>query len=62
MKVLVLSNTSKGIYMHSERFLINLSRYGEDASVFTENAAFAVGNVALTAYNIGGLGPKAVCV
>lgn len=35
-------------------------RYGEDASVFTENAAYAVGNSALTAYYVGGLGPKAV--
>lgn len=35
-------------------------RYGEDASVLTENAAYAVGNSALTAYYVGGLGPKAV--
>jgi hypothetical protein len=37
-----------------------LIRYGEDASVLTENAAYAVGNTALTAYYVGGLGPKAV--
>jgi len=28
--------------------------------MFTENAAYAVGNSALTAYYVGGLGPKAV--
>jgi hypothetical protein len=35
-------------------------RYGEDASVLTENAAYAVGNTALTAYYVSGLGPKSV--
>ena len=35
-------------------------RYGEDASVLTENAAYALGNSALTAYYVGGIGPKAV--
>ncbi|CAM4774118.1 unnamed protein product [Rotaria magnacalcarata] len=35
-------------------------KYGEDASIFTENAAYALGNTALTAYYIGGLGPKAI--
>jgi hypothetical protein len=35
-------------------------RYGEDASVLTENAAYAVGNTALTAYHVSGLGPKSV--
>jgi hypothetical protein len=28
--------------------------------MFTENAAYAVGNSALTAYYVGGIGPKAV--
>lgn len=35
-------------------------KYGEDASLLTENAAFALGNSALTAYYVSGLGPKAV--
>ncbi|CAF3316620.1 unnamed protein product [Rotaria sp. Silwood2] len=35
-------------------------KYGEDASIFTENAAYAVGNTALTAYYVGGIGPKAI--
>ncbi|CAF3315336.1 unnamed protein product [Rotaria socialis] len=35
-------------------------KYGEDASIFTANAAYAVGNTALTAYYVGGLGPKAI--
>ena len=35
-------------------------RYGEDASILTENAAYALGNSALTAYYVGGIGPKAV--
>ena len=46
--------------MHSSSFLH--IRYGEDASVLTENAAYALGNSALTAYYVGGLGPKAVSV
>ncbi len=35
-------------------------RYGEDASILTENAAYAVGNTAFTAYNVSGLGVKSV--
>lgn len=35
-------------------------RYGEDASVLTENAAYALGNAALTAHYVSGIGPKAV--
>ena len=35
-------------------------RYGEDASVLTENAAYAIGNTALTAYHVSNLGPKSV--
>jgi hypothetical protein len=38
-------------------------RYGEDASILTENAAYAVGNTALTAYHVSELshlGPKVV--
>jgi len=33
-----------------------LFRYGEDASILTENAAYAVGNTALTAYYVEGIG------
>jgi hypothetical protein len=40
--------------------LIFFKRYGEDASILTENAAYAVGNAALTAYYVGGIGPKSV--
>ena len=36
------------------------SRYGEDASLLTENAAYAVGNAVLTAHYVGSIGPKAV--
>ncbi|CAF1162637.1 unnamed protein product [Rotaria sordida] len=46
-----LANESIGVVKH---------KYGEDASLFTENAAYAVGNTALTAYYVGGLGPKAI--
>lgn len=35
-------------------------KYGDDASVLTENAAFAVGNSLLTAHYVSGLGPKAI--
>jgi len=35
-------------------------KYGQDASVLTENAAYAVGNTALTAYNVSNLGPKGI--
>ncbi|CAF1149033.1 unnamed protein product [Adineta steineri] len=35
-------------------------KYGEDASILTENAAYALGNSALTAYYVGGIGPKAI--
>ncbi|CAF4266280.1 unnamed protein product, partial [Adineta steineri] len=35
-------------------------KYGEDASLLTENAAYALGNSALTAYYVGGIGPKAI--
>ncbi len=60
MKVLVLLNLSKEIDI-LVKFIINFFlRYGEDASVLTENAAYALGNSALTAYYVGGLGPKAV--
>lgn len=47
-----LSNESISVVKH---------KYGEDASVLTENAAFALGNSALAAYYVGGLGPKSVC-
>ena len=45
---------------HPILFYIASFRYGEDASVLTENAAYAVGNAALTAHYVGGLGPKSV--
>ncbi|CAF0888379.1 unnamed protein product [Adineta ricciae] len=35
-------------------------KYGEDASILTENAAYAVGNTALTAYHVQSLGPKSI--
>ena len=44
----------------NESISVVKQKYGEDASVLTENAAYAVGNSALTAYYVGGLGPKAV--
>ncbi len=44
------------------QFLIDFfsDRYGEDASVLTENAAYAIGNSALTAYYVGGLRAKKI--
>lgn len=59
MKVLVLLNTSK-IQSSFAVFLNLVGRYGEDASVLTENAAYAIGNTALTAYHVNSLGPKSV--
>jgi hypothetical protein len=60
MKVSVLLNLSKKM-TNLFKFIIDfLLRYGEDASILTENAAYALGNSALTAYYVGGLGPKAV--
>ncbi|CAF1104074.1 unnamed protein product [Didymodactylos carnosus] len=35
-------------------------KYGEDASILTENAMYAVGNTALTTYQMSSLGPKAI--
>ncbi|UJR09083.1 hypothetical protein I4U23_013330 [Adineta vaga] len=46
-----IANESVGVVKH---------KYGEDASILTENAAYALGNSALTAYYVGGLGPKAI--
>ena len=62
MKVSASLSTSKTIRSsgHSSSFLH--VRYGEDASILTENAAYAIGNSALSAYYVGGLGPKAVSV
>ena len=60
MKVLVLLSISKKMDILFNFVIDYFPRYGEDASVLTENAAFAVGNTALAAYYVGGLGPKAV--
>ncbi|CAF1177251.1 unnamed protein product [Didymodactylos carnosus] len=46
-----LANESVSVVKH---------KYGDDASILTENAMYAVGNTALTTYYVGGLGPKAI--
>lgn len=35
-------------------------RYGSEAAKLSENALYAVGNVAMTAYNVDNLGVKAI--
>lgn len=62
----ILYESSENAAKHLATNLANESisvvkyKYGEDASVLTENAAYAVGNAALTAYHVGGIGPKSV--
>ncbi|CAF1537825.1 unnamed protein product [Adineta steineri] len=55
-------NAAKHLATNLANESVNVIKYkfGDDASILTENAAYAVGNTALTAYTVGGLGPKSI--